>query len=136
MTEAETAVREALAKMTPGTLIAAGWGDGSTQMGMTNIFNEDAEVLLAECIPEHDAAGIVALRNHTPALLAELDAARAEVARLRRCLLPVSMSLAYAELAKGEPVADDAVVLSFNGGGGSDFVTAGEIRAALEARHD
>lgn len=35
---------------------------------------------------EANAAGIVALRNHTPALLAELDAARAEVARMAKLL--------------------------------------------------
>ena len=48
---------------TPGTLVHNGWGDGSTQMGMTNVFNEDAEVLLAECVPEADAAFLVALWN-------------------------------------------------------------------------
>jgi len=48
---------------TQGTLIACGWGDGSTQMGMTNIFNEDVEVLVMECIPEADANFIVALWN-------------------------------------------------------------------------
>jgi len=48
---------------TQGTLIAHGWGDGSTPMGMTNIFNEDAEVLVMECIPEADANFIVALWN-------------------------------------------------------------------------
>lgn len=48
---------------TQGALVHHGWGDGSTQMGMTNIFNEDAEVLLMECIPEGDAAFLVALWN-------------------------------------------------------------------------
>ena len=51
------------AAATQGELYHCGWGDGSTQMGMTNIFNEHSEVLLVECIPEADAAFIVALWN-------------------------------------------------------------------------
>lgn len=75
MTPEQIAELEALAeKATPGTLIAHGWGDGSTEMGMTNVFNEDAEALLMECIPEHDAALIVALVNNLPAILAALKA--------------------------------------------------------------
>lgn len=77
MSEAERLaerLRELLAKATPGTLIAHGWGDGSTQMGMTNIFNEDAEILLMECIPEADAALIVEAVNALPTLLARIAA--------------------------------------------------------------
>ena len=46
---------------TKGELYAMGWGDGSTQMGMTNLFNDDAAVCLMECIPEADAKFIAAL---------------------------------------------------------------------------
>ncbi len=71
------------AAATQGTLIHHGWGDGSTQMGMTNIFNEDAEVLVMECIPEADAAFIVALWNtyRTGQLGAVADDAIERVAR-------------------------------------------------------
>lgn len=48
---------------TPGNLDARGWGDGSTLWGMTNVFNDDAEALVMECIPEADAKFIVALWN-------------------------------------------------------------------------
>jgi hypothetical protein len=47
----------------PGDLDARGWGVGSTLYGMTNVFNDDAEVLVMECIPEADAKFIVALWN-------------------------------------------------------------------------
>ena len=64
---------EALAeKATPGSLVAMGWGDGSTPDGVTNIFNEDAEVLLMECIPVGDAALIVELVNNLPEIIAAL----------------------------------------------------------------
>lgn len=64
MTEITHEALEALSKAAAsGTLTHAGWGDGSTQMGMTNIFNEDHEVCLMECIPEEDAAFICALWN-------------------------------------------------------------------------
>lgn len=59
-----------------------------------------------------------------------LEGLRAENDRLRRCLLPVWLGMAEAEMV-GEPLSDDAVVLSFMGSGASDRVTAGEIRAAL-----
>lgn len=79
------------AAATQGTLIHHGWGDGSTQMGMTNIFNEDAEVLVMECIPEADAAFIVALWNtyRTGQLVAVADDAVDRVARA------IGTSLAY-----------------------------------------
>jgi hypothetical protein len=57
-----------------GTLTAMGWGDGSTQMGMTNVFDEDAEALVVECIPEDQATLIVALVNNLPAILSALEA--------------------------------------------------------------
>ncbi len=64
MTDITPEALEALSKAAAsGTLTHAGWGDGSTQMGMTNIFNEDHEVCLMECIPEEDAAFICALWN-------------------------------------------------------------------------
>lgn len=62
MTDAANLARLSAAA-TEGALIHHGWGDGSTVQGMTNIFNEDAEVLLMECIPVGDAAFIVALWN-------------------------------------------------------------------------
>jgi len=58
-----TDLPELSAAATQGALVHHGWGDGSTLNGVTNIFNEDAEVLLMECIPEADAAFIVALWN-------------------------------------------------------------------------
>lgn len=54
----------------------------------------------------------------------------AEREGLRRCLLPVQMTLLERDLS-GDPVPDNDVVLSFMGAGASDQVTAGEIRAAL-----
>ncbi len=63
MTTLSERLAELSGKATPGTLVAAGWGDGSSQMGMTNIFNEDQELLVMECIPESDAALIVELVN-------------------------------------------------------------------------
>ena len=71
------------AAATQGELHHCGWGDGSTQMGMTNIFNEHSEVLLVECIPEPDAAFIVALWNVfcTGQLVAVADDAVERVAR-------------------------------------------------------
>lgn len=102
MTEAETAVREALAKMTPGE-----WGiwvepcahpTSAVQELIQQVEHTDPFIgalylldaggkcpAITGCGPTSadNAAGIVALKNHTPALLAELDAARAEVARLR-----------------------------------------------------
>ncbi len=68
-----------------------------------------------------------------PALAAaQADVARltAENSKLRRCLMPVWMTIAEHDMIK-EPLPDDARVLSFMGSGASDFVTAGEIRAAL-----
>lgn len=63
----------ALAKdATPGSLISQGWGDGSTPDGVTNIFNEDAEVLLMECIPVGDATLIVELVNNLPTIIEAL----------------------------------------------------------------
>ena len=59
--------------VTPGTLFACGWGDGSTQQGMTNIFNEDDGTLLVECIPVSDASAICLLRNALPAIIAALE---------------------------------------------------------------
>lgn len=59
-------------KATPGSLVAMGWGDGTTPDGVTNIFNEDAEVLLMECIPVGDAALIVELVNNLPTILQAL----------------------------------------------------------------
>lgn len=56
----------------------------------------------------------------------------AAVEQLARCLLPVHMTLVERDLIE-EPVADDAVVLSFMGSGASDRVTAGEVRSALAA---
>jgi hypothetical protein len=61
---------------------------------------------------------------------AEIEALQAENGRLRRCLLPLHMAFAQAEMV-GEPIPDDAVVLHFMGSGASDQVTAGEVRAAL-----
>ena len=71
------------AAATQGELHHCGWGDGSTQMGMTNIFNEHSEVLLVECIPEPDAAFIVALWNafRTGQLVAVSDDVIERVAR-------------------------------------------------------
>lgn len=54
-----------------------------------------------------------------------------QIRLLRRCLLPLEMAFAEAEMV-GEPIADDAVVLHFMGSGASDQVTAGEIRKALQ----
>ena len=74
-----------LAKADPGKLIACGWGDGSTQMGMTNIFDTRDEALLMECMPEDVATLIVEAVNALPALLSERRALKDEVARLRAC---------------------------------------------------
>ena len=66
---------EALAeKATKGQLVAMGWGDGSTPDGVTNIFNEDVEVLLMECIPVGDADLIVELVNALPTIIEALKA--------------------------------------------------------------
>jgi hypothetical protein len=48
---------------------------------------------------------------------------------ISRVLLPINMILAQAECVD-EPLADDAVLLSFMGSGASDHVTAGEYRVA------
>ena len=93
MTEAETAVREALAKMTPGEWYVSSYtndGEPVYQLvsrlpggNLPGIRNSGEQCVATEAGEKNDAAGIVALKNHTPALLAELDAARAEAARLR-----------------------------------------------------
>jgi hypothetical protein len=67
---------------------------------------------------------------HERQLRATIARMEVENGRLRRCLLPIHMGLAEAELS-GEPVGDSVVVLSFMGSGASDQVTAGEVRAAL-----
>lgn len=68
----------------------------------------------------------------------ELTTLRAQVSemtgerdRLKRCLLPVWMTMCESELV-GEPMPDSFVVLHFMGSGASDQVTAGEVRAALK----
>lgn len=72
----------------------------------------------------------------------EAEALRAEIERLikerdaaYRCLLPVSMAMAEAELT-GQPFEDDQVVLHYSGCGASDQVTAGMVRAALRPISD
>ena len=55
---------------------------------------------------------------------------RQAIIDLSRCLLPVHMGMAQAELV-GEPMTDSTVVLHFMGSGASDQVTAGEVRKAL-----
>lgn len=89
---------------TPGTLVACGWGDGSTQNGMTNIFNEDAEVLLMECIPEHDAALIVAAVNSLPHLIAQAERANALEAALEDAWKAVINSPETADFMAGVPI--------------------------------
>lgn len=64
--------------------------------------------------------------------LARIEALEAAVEKLLRCLMPVTMGLAQAECVD-EPLADGSVVLSFMGSGASDQVTAGEVRAAIDA---
>lgn len=66
----------------------------------------------------------------------DAKALRKGVTRLKRCLMPIVMSMAYEELTDGKTIPDDAVVLSFSGGGGGDFVTAGEIREAMKNTSD
>lgn len=70
-------LRALLANTNLGELVACGWGDGSTQMGMTNIFDTRGETLLMECIPDEYAKLIVAAVNALPALLDELTTLRA-----------------------------------------------------------
>lgn len=77
------------------------------------------------------AERVIASVNETEALRATVARLEAENGRLRRCLLPVWMTLAEQEMV-GERVPDDARVLSFMGSGASDFVTAGDIRAARD----
>lgn len=79
-------LRELTEQATPGKYIAQGWGDGSTQMGMTNVFIEDAEVLLMECIPEEDADLIVALRNGLPDMLDLIQSQASQIASLSAAL--------------------------------------------------
>ena len=116
MTEAETAVREALAKMTLGAVFADGCA-----IRKAHPTPEEMRIF-AMCATADDAAGIVALKNHTPALLAELDAARAEVEQLREAVL-----LRREVLRKGAPVEQE--LLDAN-----DALEAA-VRAALEGAH-
>jgi heptaprenylglyceryl phosphate synthase len=90
---------------------------------------------LEELAKWHDDCALVstsrhATERHTTAA-ATIRAAMGEVEQLQRCLLPVWMTIAEHEMA-GEPLADDVRVLSFMGSGASDFVTAGEVRAAIK----
>ncbi len=74
MTEAETAVREALAKMTLAARDYAAW-----------LLREHLD--MRDGCPDADLAELAdALDLSMPALLAELDAARAENARLREVI--------------------------------------------------
>ncbi|CAN5950506.1 unnamed protein product [Sphagnum jensenii] len=74
-------------------------------------------------LPDHVTVIPENLANAIRAILAKN-------AKLRRCLLPVVMGIAEMELS-GEPLADDAVVLTFMGSGASDRVTARDIREAF-----
>ena len=97
------------AAATQGTLIHHGWGDGSTQMGMTNIFNEDAEVLVMECIPEADAAFIVALWNtyRTGQLVAVADDVKAALVRARDTAMHHTLAARIPECGTFGEIAQD-----------------------------
>jgi hypothetical protein len=69
------ALREAVAKMTPGP-----WEYDTETHG---VYNAEVGYGIVDAEPK-DAAGIVALRNAAPALLDELEAARAENAALHQ----------------------------------------------------
>lgn len=115
-------LEELLAKATKGRLIAHGWGDGSTQMGMTNVFNEDAEVLLMECIPENDANLIVEAINALPCLIEDIRAMREA---LRPFAEQAELYDTCEQHTKGCP--DDALA------GESPDLTVGDFRAARRA---
>ena len=77
-------LRSLLERMTPGEWSHRGWGDGRTDDGWTNIFENETDTLLVECIPVEYAELIVALRNAAPALLDEIERLRVENGRLRQ----------------------------------------------------
>lgn len=124
---------ELSAAATQGALIHHGWGDGSTLGGMTNIFNEDAEVLLMECIPEADAAFIVALWNaYRTGQLVERDAVAGVVAeKLRQGLDHHDRFGPLPDSATVYLTGNDEVFYELPYEGGR--LTLGDLRAALTA---
>lgn len=112
------------AAATQGMLIHCGWGDGSTYEGMTNIFNEDAEVLLMECIPVGDAAFIVALVNAyrsgelVPA--SELAELREKVARLEGVLSRRGFMMTEPHNPGGSYPRSRKLVIGFENGDDAD----------------
>lgn len=151
MTDRFDDVREALAKMTPGDWETRGptYVYGNLQRDQ----NETADRVGAT-ITASDAAGIVTLKNRTPAMLAELDATRAkllEQARLngmgaeREAKLLAERDALAAEVARLRPIAEDALkalpvlrtMLESAGLAAGVIVAEGMIshaRAALEPR--
>jgi hypothetical protein len=67
--------------------------------------------------------------------MSDMNKLREALEKMSRCLLPVTMGLAEAELI-GEPPADDAVVLSFMGSGASDRVTVKDINDAFASARE
>lgn len=74
---------ELLAKAAFGKLVSAPWGDGTSPLGMSNLFDSGNEHTLMECAPEEYTDAIAESLNHLPALLAEREAMRAELTALR-----------------------------------------------------
>lgn len=68
---------------------------------------------------------------HRLAVLSGVEELVGAVQSLGRCLLPIQMEMAQAEMV-GDPIPDNAPFISFMGSGASDFVTAGELRRAME----
>lgn len=64
------------------------------------------------------------------ALGQEIQELRETVAKFKRLLNPVYMSLAYQAMG-GNEIADDKFIFTFMGGGGSDMTTFGDFRALM-----
>jgi hypothetical protein len=91
---------------------------------------------LDEFIPgwRERASEIATLNTRIESMAGDIARLREALDKMGRCLLPVHMGLMQA-VCVGDPLPDQAVVLSFMGSGASDQVTAGEVREALDAAH-